>query len=166
MEEETKRVEANPSTDDTNVDYIEAIKEMRENSVSKDQYNKVVEEKKKLLKTLVEGGTVENPEAIANIKSKDDIKKDIMNSKSNLEWISNALELRNYILENEGKDCFCAENRNVSPTTDDIKDAQDVADLFQTCIDECNGDSNVFTSILGSHINDTPAYLYKNANKK
>ena len=40
-------------------DYIEAIKEMKANTVSKEDYNKLKEENKKLLQAVVNGETIE-----------------------------------------------------------------------------------------------------------
>ena len=50
--------EAQQKNVDTTIDYIEAIKEIKENSVDKETYLKLKEENKKLLNSLVNGETL------------------------------------------------------------------------------------------------------------
>lgn len=162
MEENQEKLEqATPPTDDTNVDYIKALKEMRDNSVSKEQYNKIKEDNARLIQSLVNGEQLNINSNSDKVRTASEIRQDLQKESTNLAFIKNALELRNLILEEQGKDIFVAEGRMISPTNEDRVSAQQVADLFQTCVDECNGDSGVFTSILQSHIIDTPAMYLK-----
>ena len=45
-------------TTETDFDPVQAINELKQNSVSKEMYNKVVEEKNKYLKALIDGNQV------------------------------------------------------------------------------------------------------------
>ena len=49
----------NNGQEEENVDYIQTIEQMRQNSVSKDKYDKLKEENKKLLNTLATGGQIQ-----------------------------------------------------------------------------------------------------------
>ena len=51
----------NIEEDPKDVDYIKAISDLKKNSVAREEYNRVIEENKNLLKTLVEGGQIEEP---------------------------------------------------------------------------------------------------------
>ena len=55
------RVAANKLDD--SADYIAAIKQLKDNTVSKDDYNKLAAKNKELLDTLVNGGQIAAPKA-------------------------------------------------------------------------------------------------------
>ena len=137
-------------TTDTGFDPVQAINELKQNSVSKEAYNKVVEEKNKYLKALIDGNQVaeakqEKPVDISELRN--DLfsgKKDL----SNLEYAQKALELRNAIIDKEGKDIFVGRGSKLTPTNEDYEAAQKVADTFQQCIDVAQGDSEIFTREL------------------
>ena len=62
MENENTPIETNSTGiqgDDTAPDYIATIQQLRDSTVSKEQYQKVKDENQRLLKTLVEGGQLE-----------------------------------------------------------------------------------------------------------
>ena len=52
----------NTTTESTEQNYIDTIKKLKENSVEKDKYNKVIEENKQLLKALTESRPPEQKE--------------------------------------------------------------------------------------------------------
>lgn len=129
------------------VDYIEAIKEIKQNSVDREAYNKLREENKRLLNSLVNGESVdvkkEEPVDIDALRDK------LFNKEStNLEYISNALKLREELMKQGKPDPFLPYGNNILPTEEDIKTANRVAKVLQECVDYADGDSNVFTNEL------------------
>lgn len=135
-------------TTETEFDPVQAINELKQNSVSKEQYQKVVEEKNKYLKALIDGNQVAEaqPKEPVNI---DELRNSLFGEElSNLDYAKKALKLRDAIIEKEGKDIFVGRGSKLTPTTEDYECAQHVADVFQQCIDVAEGDSEIFTREL------------------
>lgn len=134
-------------TVDDSVDYIEAIKEMKQNTVDKNAYLKLKEENKKLLQSLVNGEQkeVEKEEPV----DIDQLRNDIFNKEStNLEYITNVLKLRDELIKRGERDPFLPYGKNILPTDEDIATANRVAKALQECVDYADGNSDIFTSEL------------------
>ena len=140
---------------DTN-NYIEAIKEIKANSVSKQAYDKLREENKQLLDSLINGKEIELPKQ----KEPVDVNKiraslfDENRPLSNLEYVSNALKLRDELLERGERDPFLPYGQNISPTDEDITKADRVATVMKECLEYADGDSELFTNELMRRTND------------
>lgn len=155
MEVEELSVSTQETVEDTN-NYIEAIKEMKQNSVSKSEYDKLKEENKQLLQSLVNGEHIDVPaEEPVNIN---ELREKIFNTEDmlNIDYITNALKLREEIMKKGGNDPFVPYGKNYSPTDDDINTANKVADVLQECVDIAAGDSHIFTNELQRRLVDTP----------
>ena len=130
-----------------NVDYIEAIKEMKQNTVDKATYNKLKEENEQLLNSLVNGETIDVPKK--EEVDIDALRKDLFNNdQTNLQYIEKALKLREALLEKGEKDPFLPYGKNIIPTDEDIATADRVARVLQECVDYADGDSDIFTNEL------------------
>ena len=135
------------------VDYIKAIKEMKQNSVSREQYEKLKKEKKELLDTLINGGQVEMIDP-ATKPSIDDLRKQLFSKEAadkemtNLEFVTKSLELRDAIIESGGTDPFLPIGKGIELTRDDYEAAEFTAEQFRECIDIAQGNSEVFTNEL------------------
>ena len=142
-----KSTEAINSTNDTDVDYIEALKEMKENSVSKAEYEKLKDENRKLLNAFTNGETISIPQEVKpNI---DELRAKVMSEdQTNLEYITNVLALRKAVIENGDEDPFVPVGSKIAPTAEDRLKAQNVADVLQECVDYAQGDSQLFTNEL------------------
>ena len=154
--------------DKSNLDLAKALKELRENSVSKDEYNKVVEENKKLVAEVINGeggagnGQATPPEDLeADIKAyREKLYGPKCSELSNLEFCETTLKLREAIIKRDGIDPFLPRGANIKPTDYDTQRAQAVADVMAECIKEANGDSGVFTALLQAKTNnDSPALV-------
>lgn len=133
-------------------DYLDAIKELKENSVPKADFDKLKEKNKELLQMVVNGETLpaeENPENIEDKKAR--LRKELFSenvSLNNLEFVGKTIELRDTILEDEGEDIFLPPNATAAD-----KEAVDrVVGIYKDCIEKANGDSGVFTSLIASKI--------------
>lgn len=147
-------IETNPN-ESTDTDYIEIINNLKANTVSKDIYNKLKDENKRLLESIVNGQQAEVPNTpkISN----DQLKKDLFTKNlSNLEFIEKTLQLRQNIIEEKGEDIFAPDGPQFSFTEDDRRDAQRVADALQSCVDVADGNSAIFTNELQRILKDTP----------
>lgn len=139
---------------ETEFDPIQEIQNLKNNSVSKEDYDKVVAENKRYLKALIDGQQVAT--STAEPVDVDALRKDLFNGEEldNLTYCKKALELRTAILERDGVDIFVGSGSKLNPTDEDYITAQKVADVMQTCIDEADGNSDVFTARLMSMTND------------
>ena len=140
---------------DNTANYIEAIKEMKENSVSKEAYVKLQQENKQLLNSLVNGQGIEiKEEEPVDI---DGLRQKLFSAKkhdmTNLEYVSNALKLREALMERGEMDPFVPSGKKIHPTDDDFKKADKVATVLQECVDYADGDAMVFTDELKRRIN-------------
>ena len=136
--------------------YIEAIKEMKANTVDKEAYLKLKEENKQLLNSLVNGEEIkgqepEQKESIEELRSKlfGTKRKDL----NNLDFVENALKLRNALMESGQTDPFVPNGSKIKPTDEDFAKAKKVADTLQECVDYADGDPDVFTDELKRRIN-------------
>ena len=138
--------------DNTN-DYIAQIKNLKENSVSKDDYDKLKADNKKLIDALANGTQLEGKvepkiDAVENINN---LRKKLFSKESNLnnlEYCDTALQLREALIENGNRDPFLPFGHNVVITDNDNESAERVASIMKECIDYADGDSDVFTNEL------------------
>lgn len=133
-----------------NTAYIEAIKEMKEKTVSKEAYSKLQDENKKLLQSLINGETIEGtPQAEAADVNK--LRNQLFGDGvelTNLEYCTKALELRDALIAEGKKDPFLPSGHKVIVTNEDVEAANRVAEIMKECIEYADGDSNIFTSEL------------------
>ena len=150
IEEETS---VTGTVEDNTQDYLAAIKELKEKSVDRSEYDKLRAENKKLIDAVVNGQPgQEEPAAVKHSKEQiDELRNDLFNSPkelSNLEYVTKAMELREALMENGEPDPFLPVGKQISPTRDDLEGAEKVAQVYRECIDYAEGDSEVFTNEL------------------
>ena len=138
----------NPQAETTEVNYIEAMAEMRKNTVSKEEYNKVLEENKQLVNTLVNGGSIQVEQSEVFVDT-DALKKELSSKEmTNLEYATKALQLRDELLKRGEKDPFLPNGHEYIPNDTDNQEAQRAADALQYCVDVADGDPHVFQTEL------------------
>ena len=137
-----------------NTDYIAAIKELKENSVDRSKYDALKAENKKLLDSIVNGTDADLP-AKDEKKSIEELRAAYLKEdQSNLEYITNALALREAIIAEGKPDPFLPIGEQILPTDEDVATANKVAQVLQECVDYAEGDSNVFTNELQRRLVD------------
>ena len=162
---EKSKSEKKPEETD-NVALAKALKEARENSVSKEEYEKLKEENKKLVSEIINGeggagnGQTITPEQADIPALREKLYGPKSSELSNLEFWKKTLELRNAVIAQEGYDPFLPYGEKIKPTAQDMEKANNVATVVQECIDESNGDSEIFTALLQSKTNnDSPSFM-------
>ena len=150
---EEKEVSVTGTVEDNTQDYLAAIKELKENSVNRSEYEKLRAENKKLIDAVVNGQPGQEEQVVVKHSKEqiDDLRNDLFNSPrelNNLEFITKAMELREALMENGEPDPFLPVGKQISPTRDDIEGAEKVAQVYKECIDYAEGDSEVFTNEL------------------
>lgn len=154
MLEEENNVTSQPTGEVDNNQYIEALNQLKQNTVDKADYDKLKAENKKLLDSIVNGTEVALP---ANEKeSIDDLRRKLANSSENnmssLEYADTALKLRERLLEEGKEDPFVAHGSQYSPTQLDYDRANRVAAILQDCVDNAEGDDATFLAELKKRI--------------
>ena len=150
---EEKEISVTGTVEDNTQDYLAAIKELKENSVNRSEYDKLRAENKKLIDAVVNGQPgQEEPAFTKHSKEQiDDLRNELFNSPrelNNLEYITKAMELREALIENGEPDPFLPVGKQISPTRDDLEGAEKVAQVYKECIEYAEGDSEVFTNEL------------------
>ena len=150
---EEKEISVTGTVEDNTQDYLAAIKELKQNSVDRSEYEKLRAENKKLIDAVVNGQSgQEEPVFTKHSKEQiDDLRNELFNSPkelNNLEYITKAMELREALMENGEPDPFLPVGKQISPTRDDLEGAEKVAQVYKECIDYAEGDSEVFTNEL------------------
>lgn len=140
----------------TDTDYVQAINELKANTVSKDQYAKLRAENKKLLDALVNGEQLDLPdkeeldpkELRAKLFDKD-------SQMTNLDYVDTALKLRKTLMERGERDPFLPVGDQIQETADMHDRAEKVATVLQECVDFAGGDSGIFTAELQRRTTDS-----------
>ena len=156
MADENKVEPGNNNSTDTSADYLAAIKELREKSVDRSEYDKLRAENKQLLETVVNGQVPEGVEVPSQEQvSTEDLRKAwLKEDQTNLEYTTNTLELRKALIAEGKPDPFLPIGNQILPTDDDVKAAEHVASTLQECVDYAQGDSSVFTNELQRRLVD------------
>ena len=137
--------------DNTN-DYIEQIKKLKESSVSRDDYDKLKADNKKLIDALANGTQMDVVESkVSAVDKINELRTKLFSKGSNLnnlEYCKTAVELRDALIENGERDSFLPFGHNVVATESDYETANRVATVMKECIDYADGDSDIFTNEL------------------
>ena len=141
------------TVEDNTSDYIAQIKNLKENSVSKDDYDKLKADNKKLIEALANGAQLEGKvePKMSAVEKINECRKKLFskgNNLSNLEYCQAAVNLRDALIENGERDPFLPFGHNVLATDSDYESAERVANVMKDCIDYADGDSEVFTNEL------------------
>ena len=157
MENENNNVVENPSSQ-SNENYIEAIKKLKENSVSKDKYKELEAENKRLVDAIVEGKEIDlGNEAPENKVSIDDLRKELFVEDSkltDLEYCEKMLQLRDMIIDSGGEDPMLPNNGKAN--AEDIEGVEKVVAAMKDAIDLADGNDEVFKAKLMSMTVDNP----------
>ena len=150
---EEKEISVTGTVEDNTQDYLAAIKELKEKSVDRSEYDKLRAENKKLIDAVVNGQPGQEETAVSKHSKEqiDELRNDLFNSPkelNNLEYVTKAMELREALMENGEPDPFLPVGKQISPTRDDIEGAEKVAQVYKECIEYAEGDSEVFTNEL------------------
>ena len=142
--------------DDMTQDYVATIQQLKQNSVDKAKYDALRLENKKLLDAVVNGLPVETQ---AQVQKEDiqTLRNKVFNNpnQTNLEYITNVLNLRNRLLEEGQEDPFVPQGTQISATQADYDMANKVATVLQEMVDESDGDPNVFLNEYQRRVKDT-----------
>ena len=154
MNENEKDVLGQEEEADKDLDLLEEIKNLKKNSVSKEEYNKQVEKNKALMKQIINGGgREEKTDEPVDINA---LRKEIFENPEGLsdrDFWKKTLMLRKERLEREGVDIFLPKGRKTRYTRDDLESAQHVADTIGQILEDTEDNPNLFKTLLNDAIN-------------
>lgn len=134
-----------------NNQYIEALNQLKQNSVDKADYEKLKAENKKLLDSIVNGTEIAQSQLVEKADI-NELRKKLFNSSedglSSLEYADTALKLRERLIEEGQEDPFVPHGSQYSPTQVDYDRADRVAAVLQECVDSAEGDEATFLAEL------------------
>lgn len=133
---------------DTN-NYIEAIKEIKANSVSKEAYKKLQDENKKLLESLIAGETIEAPKTTVEEKvDLNALRKHLDEAESPIDYCKTSLKLHEETLKQLGYNDYLPNGKKIRPTKEDEEKANLFIEQIKECIDYADGDDQLFIQEL------------------
>ena len=144
---------------DPNANAVEALKRLKESTVSKEDYEAVVKQNKELWDTALNGGSVKDDSELKSEPSIEELRGELFKIDSglnNLQYWEKSLLLRKKLMEQGETDPFVPVGKRIAPEQSDFEAAQRVADVIQECIDYAEGDSQAFTNELQRRTIDTP----------
>lgn len=136
-------------------DPMALYQELKSNSVSKEEFERMKAERNRYFKMYTQGYRPEQEEVSKPKKSVNELRKEFFTmpeEANNLEYWKKVLELRNSVIEEGGKDPFVPSGSKISPTHDDYEAAKRVAEGIQYAIDESENDPESFNRILNKII--------------
>lgn len=138
-----------PPAEGMEQDYLATIQELKNTTVSREAYDKMRDENKKLLETIINGGQMEAPAENTNIDYKAECAKliDPNNKHTNLDYVKKALEIRNAGLK-EGVDMAMPFGPKAEYGENDAEIADFVANKLQELVDKADGNPSAFNFLL------------------
>jgi len=137
-------------------DYLNNLNALKQTTVSKDEYNKVVSENKKLADALMNGYSMEAPKEEKPIDIAA-LRKELFGNKykktTDLEFFTKIEELTKGIEQAGGIDPFLPVSKDYIPTGEDIDRAERLHSVIRECIDWAQGDPQAFTNELQRRCN-------------
>ena len=145
MDEKELNSVSGEQVEDMTPDYLTAIKELKQNSVDRSKYDELRAENKRLLEAVVNGQTIQEEDVKPQVDIQELRHKIFSNDEqSNLEYITNVLELRKALIESGKEDPFVPQGSIYNPTQADYEKANRVAMVLQEMVDTADGNPEVF----------------------
>lgn len=151
-ENETNNQVEGQKGNDNDLDLLEEIKNLKANTVSKEEYNKQVEKNKTLMRQIINGGGTNEPEETINIEECRKALFENPEDLSDLDFWKNTLALRKARLEKEGVDIFLPKGQKTRYSNADKESANHVAEVIGQLIEDSEGSPQVFKALLNNAI--------------
>lgn len=154
MDEKEKELFEEGNTGDRDFELLDEVERLKKNSVPKEDYEKLREKNKMLMKRIVEGGGQEDkPEDVIDVN---ELRKELFGN--NVEELSNrdfwvkTLQLRHERLK-EGVDIFLPKGRKTRYTRADIESANKVDEVISQMIADSEENPALFNVLFEEALN-------------
>ena len=157
MQEDQKNLtNVSGEVEDMTEDYLGAIKDLKQNTVERSKYDALKAENKKLLDAVINGSAAPAQQTKPQVNIEELRKKTFFNdNQSDLEYITNVLELRDAVIESGQPDPFLPCGQKIVPTEQDIAAAERVAKGLKEMVEVADGNSAVFHNEYERRVGDT-----------
>lgn len=145
----------NENTDNTEVsdfDLLNEVKQLKANSVPKEEYDKLLAEKKKIMRDFMygnSGGSTETEETIVSI---DDLRNKVLGdnveSLSNREFWQSVSDLYHTRLKDDGVNIFLPKGKKTRYDRVDLDVVTDMMDNIDKILEDCEGNDDLFTTLF------------------
>ncbi|MBR4967855.1 MAG: hypothetical protein IKY19_06470 [Bacteroidaceae bacterium] len=128
-------------------DYLDNLSALKENMVSKEEYQKILDDNRKMANALANGinySGEEQKEPVDIDELRDKLFSPEHQRKTNLQYFTEVLQLRDALIEAGQPDPFLPFNREYIPTQQDMADAERIANNLKECVETAAGDPAVF----------------------
>lgn len=166
----------NENIENGNEKYIKEIQKLKQNSVSKEEYDALVNENKTLLEALVDGKDLPNMNTEPQTDNQTRIKElrnylysDPDKSFEPIDYCESVLELRDLIIEEYGEqaDPFLPNGHNVDITPYDVERANAVATEMKASLELAKGNDSVFVAdLMAKTIDSQPQQIKPKPKRK
>ena len=146
MAEEENGVPAGGQPEFGAQDYLDNLSALKDTMVSKDEYNRILEDNRKMANALASGLNYgeEKPEPADINKLRESLFSPDKQRKTNLQYFTEVLALRDALIEAGEPDPFLPYNREYVPTQQDIADVERIAENLKECVESAKGDPGIF----------------------
>ena len=168
-ENETKEITPAPEKKEAETtigELAKALKEQKENSVSKEDYEKLKAENTELMRSIIDGsphsGRNEPEEKPADLhKLAADLREGGI---GNLEYCKRALKFRDEYMKKYERDPFAPNNDKM--TEEDEEKARNVAEVMKECMEQADGSETMFNALLMERTKNDSASTIASLRKK
>ena len=137
-------------TEPSEFDLLNEVKKLKETSVPKEEYDKLLAEKKKLLRDFVNGVGQENK--TDDPVDLNEVRKNLFTDKvedlSNRDFWKNVITLRKERLEKEGVDIFLPKGEKTRYSRDDYEKANALADTVESMLNDSEENPQLFSVLF------------------
>ena len=154
MNENEKKEEVVVETDN-DLNLLDEINKLKENTVSKEEYEKERAKNKELMRRLVEGGgqDVKTDDTVDLNKIREDLFTNNAEGLSKREFWQRVLTLRHERLKNEGVDIFLPKGRKTRYTRLDIESANRLDETISQMIEDSEDNPALFDIMFNEALN-------------
>lgn len=142
MENEVKPIETNET------DYISEIQKLKESTVDKGAYDKLLAENRRLISTLSTSPAVTEEQGEAPKPDLQKLGRDFLNAKSDCEIVRLSLEYRDACLALGERDPWLPTSSSYTPTESDIQGMNAYAAVMKDALEKANGNDKLFCSLV------------------
>lgn len=137
--------------------YLDTINELKNNTVSKEDYYKLKDENKTLLNSIMDGTATASTEAVK--PTAQELRNKIFgpdcDKLSDIEFMEGLCDLRDILLEEEGIDYMAPTGTQYTADYNDIQTANRTYNGFRHCLEVADGNNAIFVQEVSRITNDT-----------
>lgn len=140
---------------------LEAYNDLKENTVSKKEYERVLKRNEDLTQALIKNDRLEedkgpkesNPDKIKRLTN--ELYSDKRESMSNLEYCQKTVELRDAIIAEGGRDPFLPTAGNEKDSFANQQTAEKVANGLKNMVKDADGNPEAFNALFQARVEDS-----------